>query len=169
MNSKETYYESFFELIKSGEIDEIKKIINDDDSFVHVEDDYGNSALHVAAIFHHPDIMKFLIQRGVDLEAEDTDTATALHVICGMQTCEDNYDEEIQILLDGGANIESISYGLTPLDAALEQQKRNAIKILLKNKASYEVPFREWGESTQELINQLLNEIAFETLKYAGM
>lgn len=80
-------------------------------SDLNVKDEYGSTALNIAATFGKKDIAKLLIEGGADLSVTAPDGATVLHTATFL--CR---TEIVKMLLKGGADAEiKNSYGATPL------------------------------------------------------
>lgn len=71
----------------------------------------------------YPDIVNILLEKGIDPNIRDKQKRTPLHLVVGLFSPEDNFDqkkiETIDILLEHGADINALDYeGRTPLDLA---------------------------------------------------
>ncbi|KAI0062883.1 hypothetical protein BV25DRAFT_1884501 [Artomyces pyxidatus] len=64
----------------------------------------GQTLLHIAAFLKYPNLVQFLLQHGVDVDARDRNGHTALHLAClvGAEDC-------AAILLDFGADVEIVN------------------------------------------------------------
>ena len=90
-----------------------------------------DTGLHVAAANGQEAVVRFLLEKGVQIEAKGAHGSTALH-----QAAENNQETEISILLQKGANIEALMDGdETPLLCAVEKGSEAAVFILLENGA----------------------------------
>jgi ankyrin repeat protein len=86
-------------------------------------------ALHVATDQNHPDMVKLLISKGIDINHQNEFAETALH-----NAAKGGFLEIAEILIHSGAKI-NISSGLsgTPLDYAVYYKKFDMIDFLRKN------------------------------------
>ena len=86
------------------------------------KDEYGSTALNIAATFEKTDIAQLLIEAGADLEVKSADGSTALHTAAFL-----GRTEIVNALLVAGANTAALNnYGSTPvapLEVPFEQVK----------------------------------------------
>jgi ankyrin repeat protein len=107
----------------------------------------GNSAplLHAAALFGHPLMLEYLIERGADVNAGGAyDDSTALHGAAWR-----NKVDAIRVLLDHGADIDRRSGELhknTPAAWAIVAGSVEALELLLQRGA----PIHPWFQSDLE-------------------
>jgi ankyrin repeat protein len=86
----------------------------------------GDTPIHAAAYWNHPDIVKMLIAKGADVNKTNGLGETALHyaAVC-------RYLDVAQILLDSGANPKAkTNKGMTPIDISREVKYQKLIKLL---------------------------------------
>lgn len=89
------------------------------------------TALHLAVSQGTVDSISILLDRGADIDAQDTDGETPLHA-----AVQDAYMEEATLLLDRGANIEAQrNDGKRPFQLAVEQGD-NMIFTLLRDRGA---------------------------------
>ena len=130
--------EDFFELVKTGTPEEVKKAIKEGadvnartteeiESFGEVE---GVTPLIMAAWYNeNPEVTKLLLDAGADVNARDKNGCTPL-----IWAAVFNENPEVtKVLIDAGANVNARSeYGTTPLmHAAWYNQNPEVIKVLL--------------------------------------
>ena len=65
---------------ESGNIDEVRKLLDAMPDLIHTRDEYEGTVLHWAVHANQLDLVNFLIERGVDVRAVDTFGQTALPV-----------------------------------------------------------------------------------------
>lgn len=104
------------------------------------EEDGYTTLLHLAARHGRDQIVKFLIESGVNLNAFDSNGATALH-----DAAINGRKDIVRILLDAGKivrnpnlniNIQDTIYGNTPLHFAVQFNHPSIVEMLLKVKAN---------------------------------
>lgn len=93
----------------------------------------GIRPLHRAALLQRPEIVKALIEKGVDINVPTHDNATPLLLSCMKQNAR-NAETTALILAAGGTagSDDGTAHPVTPLMAAIEVNNLPAIEILLK-------------------------------------
>ena len=71
--------ESLIEAAKRGDLDEVKRLI-ENGADVNIKDNDGDTPLHYAASGGHLDVVKFLVENGADVNAKDKYGRTPLDV-----------------------------------------------------------------------------------------
>ena len=90
------------------------------------------TSLHEAAAHNRTEIMKLLIERGADVDAQDNTGATPLHLAATRQS-----HDAINILLDAGASIDPTNIaGLTPLNHAKDASSWRTCRLLIERGAN---------------------------------
>lgn len=114
-----------FDLIVTGSIDEIKKLLNNADLDIESRDDYG-TILHYATKENQIELVKILIKEyKANINAQDKFNLTPL---C-LATLQNNL-HLMQVLLEMKANPEIGPAGLTPLHYAVQQSNLDAVLLL---------------------------------------
>lgn len=86
----------------------------------------GSTALHTAAAWGHVKMVKFLCDRGMNVNVQDIDGRTPLHLACAT-----NNIAVVRILLENGANTHvKDDSGATPADIATEEGYRSILEEL---------------------------------------
>ena len=107
-----------------GDVRKIDQMLRDGFP-VHVCNNSGRTALHIAVINNRNDIIKLLLHEGADVNRKDIFNKTALHsaALC-------NNLEAAQLLLNAGADINiKPNNNKTPLD---EAPKGTEVELLLQ-------------------------------------
>ena len=90
----------------------------------------GNTvtALMVATVEHHVEVVKLLLDAGCDTEAQTTSGDTALHLASGY-----GHADIVKLLLAAGCNKDAHNknFGFTPLIMSILKKKQNVMKVLL--------------------------------------
>ena len=96
----------------------------------------GSSALHLAAVEGHLNLVKFLVEQGAEVEVTNNDGFTPLHAAAAK-----GYMEIVKFLVEQGAGIEVTSNdGSTPLHMAAENDHIEIVEFLVvKRGAQLEV------------------------------
>jgi len=113
------------------------------------------------------EVVKNLLEKGVNIESKNKDNYTPLNISCKYGFC-DNLDlETVKLLLKKGANIESVCYGgLTPIHNACRSNKSDIVKLLFEKGANFE--FNCIGLGTLHFVCQIGN-LSIENIKYGAL
>ncbi|KAI3799933.1 hypothetical protein L1987_35239 [Smallanthus sonchifolius] len=99
------------------------------DAGVDFRDQYGLTAIHIAAIKGHKDVVMLLVEFGSDLECTDAEGRTPLHmaVVGGSK-------DTVEVLINRGANLNAkCNRGATPLQVAQTMGYGTITQFLLLN------------------------------------
>lgn len=116
----------FCDAVTYGPINEVKRMLKEDPSLVHWRDEYEFTALHGAAGEEDVEIIRFLVDNGADVDAQNEDGISPLHICL--------YPEIARELIACGANIElQDKWGRTPLmTLSSELEREDVIQVLLE-------------------------------------
>lgn len=120
----------FSDAVVFGDFDIVKAMIEENPEIVNAQDKYGFTALHNAMPEEEFEIIEYLIEKGADVEIQNEDGVTPLHLAAFTKTA--------LILLEHGADInQKDNRGNTPLHAAViaGEEHREMIKFLIDNGA----------------------------------
>ncbi|KAI0222366.1 hypothetical protein LSAT2_026377, partial [Lamellibrachia satsuma] len=117
-------------LIKMSESsDTIVKLMMDNVCHISVQNDSGTNALHYAAHFNKPKIVRWLIQHGVDVNVANNDGWQAIHYAA----MSGNVVSATDILAQNGADINSSTCGgWTPIWTALRNGHQEMADFFIK-------------------------------------
>jgi ankyrin repeat protein len=109
------------------------------DPLVEIQDEYRRNALHMASRREKTDLVRLLLDRGVDVNIASSESgATPLHNACGTRLADyypgqqTNIEATIRLLLERGADPTLTSeYGYTPLHNAAIPGDDIAVRLLL--------------------------------------
>ncbi|XP_043724927.1 protein VAPYRIN-like [Telopea speciosissima] len=126
--------ESVLRAARKGELRDLELLLNTG-AITNYHDQYGLTALHVAAIKGHKEAVCMLLNHGMmkmmDLECQDLEGHTPLHL-----AVEGGSLETVEVLINKGANLNTKSWrGSTPLDMA-HAMGHDAISKLLINRGA---------------------------------
>jgi len=115
--------EKFKWSLKNGEIDDVKRFVEEDGADVNKEVD-GRRPLHYAADFGHVEVVDYLIGKGADVDARDKHDITPL-----LAAVFEGHTEVVRLMLANGARKDMPAPGgRSILDAADKEE----IKMLLQ-------------------------------------
>jgi len=137
-----------FEASSFGDLDRLTELLMFDPVLVTAYSADGFTALHLAAFFGRPDAVRFLLDRGADVDAPGTGwmTGTPLHSAASSRR-----SEAVALLLDAGADPDARqSGGWTPLHAAARNGDLASVEALLAAGADPAVVNAE-GTSVRDL------------------
>ncbi|KAJ9597224.1 hypothetical protein L9F63_011898 [Diploptera punctata] len=113
------------ELSYFGQVETMKVVLKLG-AFCHIKDGYDNTALHIAVVRNHKDVINLLLDSKLDVNSKNISGCTALHlavILC-------NYDIA-ELLVSYGADINAIDDNdYTPLSIAHSYQDFKMIQLL---------------------------------------
>jgi ankyrin repeat protein len=118
-----------FEASSFGDLDRLTELLMFDPVLVTTYSADGFTPLHLAAFFGRPEAVRFLLDRGAEVDAPGTGwmTGTALH-----SAASSRQPEAVAMLLDAGADPDARqSGGWTPLHAAAQNGDLATVEALL--------------------------------------
>ena len=99
------------EAVESGDLDAVRRLIEEDPALLEAPDPLDYTPLHYAARYGRADIARFLIEEGARIDAQNQEMATPLRIAAVA-----NKHEAARVLLEAGADTEiPDDYGRTPL------------------------------------------------------
>ncbi len=134
--------EKFFWAINRGDLRSVTKYLQRNSLLAHIKNDKNQTPLHYAMDQENPDIVKFLVKEGANINAQDFLGRTPLHYVI-----KGNDLEKAKLLIAHGAviNVKN-NDGQTPLHYALEANPKMA-KILVDYCATKSVPNKKGRDS----------------------
>ncbi|KOP78570.1 hypothetical protein AMS59_12080 [Lysinibacillus sp. FJAT-14745] len=123
-----------YHLVEIDEFEEVKDILNGNPSLALGNDEYGFTLLHAAVSAENPELIKYLIDLGVDVNSRNDEGISPLHIVL--------YPEVAECLLDHGALIDiTANDGNTPLHTQVSngEESIDIIQLLLKRGANPEI------------------------------
>lgn len=111
-------------------------------SNVNVKCNFGQNALHAAAMHGNVNIAKLLIDHGADFNEKDVEKKSILHCACFVST---DAAPMVQLCVDLGLDVNAkMVKGQTPLHLAANSGKPQTAKTLLDNGANINAKDRAW-------------------------
>uniref|UniRef100_A0A0K8SPJ4 Acyl-CoA-binding domain-containing protein 6 n=1 Tax=Lygus hesperus TaxID=30085 RepID=A0A0K8SPJ4_LYGHE len=111
-----------FDHVKEGELEKVKNY--DGDINVLDDEEEGMGLLHWAADRGNEDMVKCLLDKGININLRDSDGQTALHYACSCA-----HKAVVQLLIDCGADTNiACDEGFLPIDVADEDEIKKIIK-----------------------------------------
>ncbi|MCC2380295.1 ankyrin repeat domain-containing protein [Bacillus wiedmannii] len=154
--------------IKLGDINEVKQLIGNDKEILNTMTSFG-TWLHVAAKKGHLEMVEYLINKGIDIDAKGgTFNASALNLAAGA-----GHLEIVKYLIETGAELDVSLAKRNPLFGAIYGGHKEVVEFLvekgidisirytgesIKNMDAYEYA-REFGQTeTAEYLKQKMDE-----------
>ncbi|MBN2768915.1 MAG: ankyrin repeat domain-containing protein [Campylobacterales bacterium] len=113
----------------------IEKSIDEDSTLIEQKSNAGITPLHIAVKLRRMDIVKILLAKGADVDAQDNNGLTPLHYAIGQ-----NQEELSRYLITIGADMDiQNSEGITPLHQAAFRGNVALIQFMLDNNANIDI------------------------------
>ena len=115
-----------------GDLDKVKALLNRNPDLVFSKSgDYGETPLHVAALWGHKSVAEYLLMHRADVNAKNNYGVTPLHEAAG-----NGHVAVAELLLVNKADVNAGSTnGATPLLIAVENNHKDTVELLLAHKA----------------------------------
>jgi len=129
------------------------------------DDEYGMRPLHYAVVHRHPEMVKFLLEKGAKVNAVDVGGNTPLHMVAWIYN--DTLAQDIaNCLLSHGADINARNKeGNTLLHVLIYNNRRDLIEAIGKKYAFTINLKNEDGESASELASRLKRKDVLKNIK----
>jgi len=99
---------------------------------VNARDQWGRTALYLAAEKGHKEVVELLLEHGADVNAKDTRNRTAL-----LYPAEKGHKEVVELLLEHGADVNAKdNWDCTPLHSAAEEGHKDIVELLITEGAN---------------------------------
>ncbi|KLL02642.1 MAG: tankyrase protein, partial [Mycoplasmataceae bacterium RV_VA103A] len=102
-NQQSILPEEAIESVNQGDIDSLTKILTARPEIINHKDEDNNSLLHYAVIKDKKEIVKLLLEKGINIESRDYFASTPLHI-----TARNANLELAKLLVESGANVKVI-------------------------------------------------------------
>jgi ankyrin repeat protein len=122
-----------FEAAALGEIDHLKKALNEDAAKINAVNNDGFQPLGLACIFRRAEAARLLVERGADVNtpSHNDQCMAPLHSAAGGRSL-----EIARLLLEHGADVDAVQKGgYTPLHAAVQNEQLEMVELLLAHGA----------------------------------
>ncbi|MFJ5770999.1 ankyrin repeat domain-containing protein [Psychrobacillus sp. NPDC093180] len=130
--------------IKLGDMNEVNRLIGDNPESLHSMTPFG-TWLHVATKNGHLEIVQYLIQRGIDIDARGgTFDASALNLAAGS-----GYIEIVKYLIERGAELDVSLAKRNPLFGAIYNGHKEVVELLVEKEI--DIAIRYTGENIKDM------------------
>jgi len=111
-----------YEAINAGDEDRVRQLVDHNSGLI---EEYG-SCLHDASTAGHVELVRFFLERGLDIDEEADVGGTALRLACS-----NGHLEVVRYLVDKGASLKAPRPDRNPLFATLHEGHAHVAKLLL--------------------------------------
>ncbi|HLZ48815.1 MAG TPA: ankyrin repeat domain-containing protein [Candidatus Limnocylindria bacterium] len=154
-----------FEAAAVGDLGRVRALVESDPALANAFAADGFHPLGLAAFFGHPDVVRFLIEAGADLDAPSRNRmqVTALHSAIAARDRESTF-----ALIDAGADVNAAQQdAFTPLHEAAQNGDRDILEALLAAGAQPDVRLAS-GETPADLARKHKHPELVPVLEQAG-
>lgn len=132
---------AMYKAVNGNNVDQVISLINEDPQLIFTII-MSQTFLHVAAQKNSHDVMKVLIENGLDVNATKVERLeTALDVACSFKAV-----ECVKLLLENGANVDGGNKSCTALTSAIISGNLEIVKMLLEYGADTNVIFNNYNK-----------------------
>lgn len=115
------------------DLDEVRKLVEENPSLVNAKDDSGNTPLHYAAKNEKTEVCRFLLEHGANVDATNEHGRTPLHETASCYTA---YSDSVELLVQHGARMDlRDKRGNTPLHFAAKKGHLAICKFFIEQGA----------------------------------
>ncbi len=119
---------------EAGDLAKVKALVEKDPACVKAKDGNGRTPLHLAAQGRHLEVLRYLVDKGADLDALDKNGIAPLHILA-----RSGQTEAVRLMIDKGADIDiKDPVKLTPLNMAAESGLEAMVELLIEKGADIE-------------------------------
>lgn len=143
-----SYAFNLFEAAALGVTERVQELLNNDPSLLNSASPDGYSPLGLASFFGQMETVKFLVEKGADINQSSTNgwQVSPLHSAVAARSL-----DIVTYLLENGAEVNALQqHGFTPLHAAAQNGDADMIKLLLEHQADINATTAS-GETAMEI------------------
>jgi len=124
------------DLVEKGDLESVQSALENQPELLNARNENGRTPLHIACRGDHPDIVKYLVERGAGVNARDDYQSTPLHFAAYR-----NLTESMKVLLTKKAEVDAQNHSeATPLHHAALADRTAAVEVLIAGGADLEIP-----------------------------
>ena len=134
-----------------------------------VKDQNRRTALHKAAYYGHSDVVEFLVDNGLDVNAKANESSSGGYGVTPLHHAATSGDDKtVQVLINRGADREARNEkGWTPLHAAICRRRAAVVSLLIKHKVDVEAKDQA-GNTSLDLAYKEKDENVIQLLLEGG-
>ena len=128
--------ESIFDACEKGHLQRVMQILDNNPNQINSSNMFSDKPIHKAVWGIHPNIVKYLIDKGADVNCKDREGLTPLHKAILKKNI-----EIVNILIDNGADPSALSFNnLTPIFLAASSGNSNILVRLINAGGDLDTP-----------------------------
>jgi ankyrin repeat protein len=148
-----------FDAVKNNDLKKVKMLIKNDVSLVNSKDEAGNTPLHHAARIGSDAIIKFLLSRGADINAQNTQLYTPL-----LEAIQNRNENSSVLLIEKEADLAKTNiFEQTPLHKAASLNQKRTGELLISKGASID-PADRWRRTPFLVVARQTGDVEFGRL-----
>ncbi|MBD3170229.1 MAG: hypothetical protein GF307_12155 [candidate division Zixibacteria bacterium] len=121
-------------VIEEGNLDQVKELLESNPDLINATYNYGQSVMHAAAYSGHIEIVKYLIEKGADVNARSGQNSNPLHGAAYY-----GHEDIVKLLIENGAEVDNPNaYDYRPMLSACAGGHLNIVKMLIDAGADIE-------------------------------
>ena len=154
-----TEVNEFSDAVVYGDFEKVKKMIYNNPNIINSKDKYGFSALHNVMCEEQFEIVKYLINKGADVNIQNDQGIAPIHLAC--------YVKNVELLIKAGANINmKDKEGNTPLSilTAEGEESIEVIRYLLLKGADRNIK-NNYGEIPLDIARKRNEKVIIKLLE----
>ena len=151
--------QEIFTAVKNNELEKVKVFIEKDNSLVHTKDEAGNTPLHHAAMIGAVEMTEYLLSKGANIDAQNTQLNTPLH-----EAIQNRKENSSSLLIEKGADVNKANiHNQTPLHRAASLNQKRTGEMLIANGASID-PVDRWQRTPFLVVARQTGDVEFGKL-----
>lgn len=158
----------FWEAVTTGFVSLVQELLGNDPKLLNAFSPDGFTALHLAAFFGHPELVRVLIEAGADATARTTNALANQPLHAAVAGPVETRLAAARLLVEAGAPVnERQSGGFTPLMAAAQNGDEELMDFLLSHRAEPSAK-DDQGRSAADLATSAGHDQLAKRLETAG-
>lgn len=151
--------QDILDAVKNNDLEKAKVLIERDASLVHIKDEAENTPLHHAAMIGSVEMTEYLLSKGADINAQNTQLNTPLH-----EAIQNRKENTSVFLIKKGADVHKTNIqSQTPLHKAASLNQKRTGEILIAKGASID-PVDRWQRTPFLVVARQTGDIEFGEL-----
>jgi ankyrin repeat protein len=151
--------QEIFDAVKNNDLDKVKVLIEKDASLFNIKDEAGNTPLHHAAMIGSVEMTDYLLSKGADVNAQNTQLNTPLH-----EAIQNRKENTSALLIEKSNDLEITNiHQQTPLHKAASLDQKRTGEMLIAKGASID-PVDRWQRTPFLVVARQTGNVEFGKL-----